>query len=58
MQNKEANKKTRINYEQGQYVMYVRVPVKDGEVVKETERVSTGNRATESDFQQDFTRWV
>jgi hypothetical protein len=29
IQNKEASKKTRINYEQGQSVMYVWGPVKE-----------------------------
>ncbi len=38
-QNKETNEKTLINYEQGQYVMYLWVPVKQGEVAKETEKV-------------------
>ncbi len=42
--------------------MYVLVPVKEGEVVKETERVLKGNRfailATESEVQQDFNRRV
>ena len=59
-QNKETNKKTRINYEQGQYVMYVWVPVQEGEVAKETEKVLKGNRfailAAESDVYQGFTR--
>ena len=36
-QNKETYKKTRIKSEQRQYVMRVWVPVKDGEVAKETE---------------------
>ena len=56
VQNKETNKKTRINYEQRQYVTYVWVPVKEGEVVKETERSLKGNRfailATGSEVQQ------
>ena len=43
-QNKETGRKTRINYEQGQYVMCVWVPVKEGEVAKETEKVLKGNR--------------
>ncbi len=58
--NKETNKKTRINYEQGQYVMCIWAPVKEGDVVKETERVLKGNRfsilVTESEDQQVFTR--
>ncbi len=59
MQNEETNEKTRINYKQGQHVMYVWAPLQDGEVVKETEKVSKGSRlsslATESDDEQDFT---
>ncbi len=59
-QNKETNKKTRINYEQGQCVMYVWAPVKEGEVVKETEKALKGNRfailAKESQVHQGFTR--
>ncbi len=59
---KETNEKTRINYEQGQYVTCVWVPVKEGEVVQETERVLKGSRfailATESEVLQDFTRRV
>ncbi len=42
--------------------MCVWVPVKEGEVVKETERALKGDRfailATESEVQQDFKRWV
>ncbi len=60
MQNKETNKKTMVNYEQGQCIMCVWVPVKEGEVVKETEKALKGNRfstlATETEAQQDFTR--
>ena len=62
MQNKETSKKTRINYEQGQCVMYVWAPVREGEVAKETERVLKGNRfaklAAESEVYQGFTRRV
>ncbi len=42
MQNKETNKKTWIKYEQGQYVTYAWVPVKEGEAAKETEKVLKG----------------
>ncbi len=61
-QNKETSKETRINYEQGQCVMCVWVPVKEGEVAKETEKVLKGNRlailATENEAHQGFTRRV
>ncbi len=39
MQHKETNKKTRINYEQGQHVTYAWAPAKEGEAVNETEDV-------------------
>ncbi len=42
MQSKETNKKTRINYEHGQYFKFVSAPVKEGEVAKETEKALTG----------------
>ena len=62
MQNKETSKKTRINYEQGQYVMYVWVPSKEKEAEEQTEKVLKGNRfailATESEVHQDFNRRV
>ena len=62
MQNKEASKKTRINYEHGQHVRCLWAPVKEGEVAKETEEVLQGNRfamlATESEDKQVFTRRV
>ncbi len=58
MQHKESGKKTRIEYEDGQYVMYVWVPARREEVAKETEKVLKGNRfailATESE--QVFSR--
>ncbi len=61
-QNKETSKKTRINYVQGQCVVCVWAPVKEGEVPKETEKVFKGNRfaisATESEINQGFTRWA
>ena len=60
MQNKETGAKTRINYEQGQYVMHAWVPVNQGEVVMEMEKVLKGNRfstlAKECEDQQDFAR--
>ena len=62
MLNKETGKKTRINYEQGQYVMYVWVPSKENEAEEKTEKVLKGNRfailATESEVHQDFNRRV
>jgi hypothetical protein len=60
MQHKESGKKTRIEYEDGQYVMYLWVPARREEVTKETEKVLKGNRfailATESE--QVFSRRV
>ncbi len=60
MQNKETKQKTRINYEQGQYVTYVWAPAKEGEVAKQTEKALKGNRfailAAESKVHQGFTR--
>ncbi len=44
MQKRETSKETQINYEQGQYVMFVWAPAKEGEVAKETEKVLKGNR--------------
>ncbi len=43
VQKKETSKKTRINYEQGQYVMRIWVPVTEGTVAKETDEVLKGN---------------
>ncbi len=61
-QSKDMRKKTRIKHGQGQCVMHVWVPAKEGEVVKETGKVLKGNRfsklAMESGDQQDFTRRV
>ncbi len=61
-QNKETNKKTRTNDEQSQCVMRVWVPVKEGEVAKEMERVLKGNRiailATEAEVHPGFARRV
>ncbi len=60
VQNKETNKKTRTNYEQGQYVMCVWAPVREGEVAQETEKAPKGNRfamlAAEGDVHKGFTR--
>ena len=59
-QNKENGQKTRINYEEGQYVMYLWSPSKEEEVQEETEKVLKGNRfailATEGE--QVFSRRV
>ncbi len=41
---KENGHKTRINYEEGQYAMYLRLPSKGEEAQKETEKVLRGNR--------------
>ncbi len=52
MQNKESGQRTRINHEEGQYVVYPRLPSKCEEAQKATEKVLKGNRfailATES----------
>jgi hypothetical protein len=63
MQNKETGKKTRINYEQGQYVMYVWVPAKEKMIKEESDKVLKGNKfailATEhEDQERSFTRRV
>ncbi len=61
-QNKETDNKTRINDEQGQYVMCIWAPVKEGEAAKETEKVLKGNRlailATESEVRLGARRRV
>ena len=44
MQHKENGQKTRINYEEGQYVMYLRLPSKVEVAQAETEKVLKGNR--------------
>ena len=53
MQHKDSGKKTRIEYEDGQYVMCLWVPARREEVTKETKKVLKGNRfailATESE---------
>ncbi len=55
-QNKENGQKTRIKYEEGQYVKHLWLPSKEGELQEETEKVWKvwkGNRfeilATESE---------
>ncbi len=61
-QNKETNKKTRMIYKQGQRIAYVWVPVKEGEAVKDAEKVLKcfcfAILATESEVHPDFTRRV
>ena len=58
MQNKETGQRTRINYEEGQCVMYMWLPSKEEEAQEETEQVLKGTRfailATEND--QVFSR--
>ena len=53
MQTKENSQKTRINYEEGQYVVYLWLASKGEEAQRETEKVLKGNRfailATESE---------
>ena len=60
MQHKENGQRTRINYEEGQYVMHLWLPAKEEEVQEETEKVLKGNPfailATEND--QAFSRRV
>ena len=60
MQNKESGRRTRIEYEDGQYVMYLWMPSRSEEAQEETEKVLKGNRfailATESE--QVFSRRV
>jgi hypothetical protein len=60
MQHMESGKKTRVEYDDGQYVMYLWVPARREEVKEETEKVLKGNRfailATESE--QVFSRRV
>ena len=60
MQNKESRQKTKIHYEDGQYVVCLSLPSKGEEAQKETEKVLKGNRfailATESE--QVFSRRV
>ena len=60
MQNKESGRRTRIEHEDGQYVMYLWMPSRCEEAQEETEKVLKGNRfailATESE--QVFSRRV
>ena len=60
MQHKECGRKTRIAYEDGQYVMYLWLPAKQEEAQEETEKVLKENRfailAAESE--QVFSRRV
>ena len=60
MQNKESGQKTKIHYEDGQYVLYLWLPTKGEEAQRETEKVLKGNRfailAAESE--QVFSRRV
>ena len=44
MQNKENGQKTRINYEEEQYVVHLWSPSKEEEVQEETEKVLKGDR--------------
>jgi hypothetical protein len=59
MQNKKTGQKTRIEYESGQYVMYLWVPSTKEVVERESERILKGNKfallAMESE-QSGFTR--
>ena len=60
MQHKESGRRTRIEYEGGQYVIYLWMPLRREEVQEETEEVLKGNRfailAAESE--QVFSRRV
>ena len=62
MQHKESGKKTRIEYEDGQYVMYLWLPAKREEAQEETEKVLKlkGNRFAilAADSEQVFSRRV
>jgi hypothetical protein len=44
MQNKETSQKTRIEYEGGQYIMYIWVPGSEEETVEEESKILSGNR--------------
>ena len=44
MQNKKTGQKTRIGYEEGQYVMYLWVPAAKGTVKSESDKILKGNR--------------
>ncbi len=43
MQNKKYGQRTRINYQEGQYVAHLRLPAKEEEAQKETDNVFKGN---------------
>ena len=60
MQHKESGKKTRIAYEDGQYVMYLWLPAKREEAQEETEKVLKGNRVAilAAESEQVFSRRV
>ncbi len=59
MRRTKRRARTRINYEQGQRVVCVWVPVSEGEVAREAEWALKGNRfamlARESEVHQGFT---
>ncbi len=61
MQNKETGQKTKIEYEGGQYIMYIWVPSSEKETVKQSNKILKGNSfailATESEG-PGFTRQV
>ncbi len=60
MQHKESGMRTRIDYEDGQCVMYVRMPARREEVQEETEKVLKGNRFAifTAESEQVFSRQV
>ncbi len=43
-QNEKNGQKKRTSYEQGHYVVYLRLPAKEKEAQMETEKALTGNR--------------
>ena len=58
MQNKKTGRKTRIHYENGQYVLYMWVPIKTNEAEETRGKVLAGNRFAilAADDEQDFIR--
>ena len=60
MQNKETGQRTRIKYEDGQYVMYLWLPSSEREANVETEKVLKGNRFAilAAENEEVFTRRV
>ena len=44
MQNKTTMKKTKIDYKNGQYIMYLQLPARKDEVATESDKVLKGNR--------------